>query len=168
MIRVFRLLRVALLVFLTLTVFLSAVKQVKAEETQSPSQLTEADTAVKKAFSAVLEAEDAGANVTSLLSRLSDGENLLAQAEMAYKVGDVSRAIDNAADASAIASEVEDSALSARFAASINSQTSFWSTAAILTVAGAAFVVFMFLIWIRFKKSYIERLRNSKPEVTRK
>lgn len=168
MIKVFRLLLVALLVFLTLTFFLSVVKQVQAEETQIPSQLVEADTAVKEAFSAVSKAEDAGANITSLLSRLNDGETLLAQAEMAYRVGDVTNAIDNAADAYAIASEVEDSAISARFTATVNAQNAFWSTTAILTVAGAAFVLFMFFVWIRFKKSYIERLRNSKPEVVRK
>ena len=164
MTKVSRLLTVVFLILLTLT----AVKQVKAEATQIPSQLVEADTAVKEAFSAVLKAEDAGANITSLLNRLSDGENLLAQAEMAYKVGDVSSAIDKAADASGIASEVEASAISARFTASINNQTAFWSTAALLAVAGAAFVLFMFFIWIRFKNRYIERLRNSKPEVVRK
>jgi predicted S18 family serine protease len=161
-------LAIALFVFLTLTVFLSVANQVKAEATQTSLQLTEAENMVKKAFSAVLEAENAGANVESLLSRLNDGMNLLARAEMAYKAGDVSGATKNATDASAIASEVETEALSVKFAASISSQTAFWSTVGIINLAEAAFILFMFLSWRWFKKNYIKRLRNSKPEVTQK
>jgi predicted PurR-regulated permease PerM len=164
--RRFSFLEVAVFGFLILTAFLSVVIQVKAETEQTPSQLTEAESMVKKAFSAVLKAEDAGANVTDLLSRLSYGMNFLAQAEMAYNTGDVSGAANNAVDASAIASEVETDALDASYAASTKSQIAFWPTVSIVSFAEASFVLFMFLSWRRFRKNYIKRLSNSKAEVT--
>jgi hypothetical protein len=145
---------------------LSGANEVKAEATQTPSQLIEADNALKQAFAAVLEAEQAGANVAGLLGRLSDGANLLAQAEMAYRVGDFSGAIDKATGVFASASEVETDAINAKNAALIKSQNDVWSIVAISDVAGFSFILLMFLIWIWFKKNYIKKLRNSKPEVT--
>jgi hypothetical protein len=161
----FGFLKVAGFCFLILTVFLSVVNQVEVVTAQPPSQLTEAESSVKKAFSAVLKAEDDGANITDLLSRLNDGMNFLAQAETAYKTGDVNGATNNAVDASAIASEVEADALEASFGASIKSQMGFWSTAVVVWLAEVAFVLFMFLGWRRFKKNHIKELSNSKAEV---
>jgi hypothetical protein len=158
-------LSLALLVFLVLTSLFSGLIQVKAEADQTPSQLIEADNALKKAFASVLEAEQAGANVTGLLDRLNDGADLLAQAEMAYRVGDVSGAVDEASGVFAIVSEVEADVVSAENAALINRYSNIWSVAAISDVAGFSFVLIMFLVWIWFKRSYIKRLSNSKPEV---
>ena len=147
---------------------MSGANEVKAEAAQTPSQLTEADNALKQAFAAVLEAEQAGANVTGLLGRLSDGADLLGQAAMAYRVGDVSGAIDRAVGVFVIASEVETDAISAKGGASINSQNVVWSIAAVSDVAGFSFVLLMFRVWRWFKQNYIKKLRNSKPEVTQK
>lgn len=57
---------------------------------------------MQTAFVAVSEAEKAGANVTGLLGRLNDGADLLAQANVAYRVGDISGALDKAAGVFAI------------------------------------------------------------------
>lgn len=162
----FSFLKVACFSFLILTAFLSVVNIVKADTAQTTSQLTEAESMVKKAFSAVLKAEDAGANVTDLLSRLSDGMNFLAQAEMDYKTGDVNGATSNAVDASSIAFEVESNAVEASFAGSIKSQMAFWFTFGIVNLAEAAFILVMFLGWRAFKKNYLKRLHKPKAEMT--
>jgi hypothetical protein len=162
----FDFLKVAGFCFLILTVFLSVINQVKAETAQTPSQMTEAESMVKKAFSAVLKAGDAGANVTDLLSRLNDGMNFLAQAEVAYKTGNFNGATSSAVEASAVASEVETDAVRASYAASAKSQVVLWATVSMVSLAEAIFVLFMFLCWRWLKKNHVRRLSNSKPEVT--
>ena len=159
-----RLLAIAFLVFLT-TSFLSSVSKFTVEATETPSELTDADNALKQAFAAVLEAEQAGANVTVLLGRLNEGANLLAQAEMAYRVGDVSEAVDKAAGVFVIASEVEMDTVRASGLASISGQIAVWMTVGISIVAGSYFVFFMFWIWTWFKQNYIKNQLNSRLEV---
>jgi len=163
--REIRLLIIAFLAFSVVVSLVSDTHQVKAEANQASSQLMEANGAVKKAFVAVLEAEQAGANVTGLLVRLNDGTSLLAEAEVAYRIGDASGAIDKAGAVLAIASEVETEAVSASYAGLTNRNNAFWSVAAVSGVAGFSFVLFMVLIWRWFKQNYIKKLRDSRPEV---
>ena len=67
-----------------------------AQTDQTDSKLQAADTAVDGAFTAVLDAEKAGANVTALLAQLNDAAGILAQAEISYRTGDSNTAADKA------------------------------------------------------------------------
>ena len=130
------------------------------------SELQEAENAVELAFNLVLDAEKVGANVTVLIGRLNVATDLLAGAEMAFRVGDVSGALEKAAGVFAIAAEVEKDAVSAMgFEASFERYNAGWSIAIISIVAGFTFVLLMLIIWRWFTQNYIKGLRDSKPEV---
>ena len=65
------------------------VNQATAQIDQTTSKLQVANTAVNQAFSAVLDAEKAGANVTDLLFQLNYAQDVLAKAENSYRIGDL-------------------------------------------------------------------------------
>ena len=161
----YKLFTITFLVFLAVTFFLPIVNEVKSEIIQIPSQLTEAENALKQAFSAVLEADKAKANVSGLLLRLNNGLNLFTQAEIANRLGDISGAAGKLTSVLKIASEVETDAVRARDIALFNSQSAFGSIASISFLAGFYFVLLILLIWRKFKQNYIKRLGNSTPKV---
>ena len=150
------------------TFFLSDVCKVTVEAIQPSSELTDADNALKQAFAAALEAEQAGADVTGLLGRLSDGANILAQGEVAHRVGDFSLALEKAEDVLAIASRVKSEAARAEVVASVNDNVEVLSAITIGFVAELFFLFVMFLIWTRFRRNYVKKLRHCKPEVTQR
>jgi hypothetical protein len=152
---------IAFFVFLVLFSTFFGTHQVEAQSNQ-PTQLTEANGAVTEAFVAVLEAEQAGANVTVLLGRLNDATSLLAQAEIAYRAGNTNTATEQVKDVSAIASEVETNAVTAKNDAAVKRQDDFWLMMGISEFAAFSFVALMFLLWIRFKRNYIKKASQAK------
>ena len=136
-----------------------------AQTDQTASKLQAANTAVEQAFNAVLDAEKAGANVTSLLDQYNDAAYLLAQAENAYRTGDNHTAANDADAALPIAQQVTTAAQPAQESASTSAQTAFWTTVAFTVEAAIVFVLVLFLVWCRFKRSYINSLSEAKPEV---
>ena len=137
-----------------------------AQTDQTSSQLQTANNAVGQAFNAVLAAEKAGTNVTSLLNQLNNANSLLAQAENAYRIGDDNTAAKDASAVLPIAQEVTTEAQTAKQTASTSRQTGFLSTIAITIVAAVIFVLALFMVWRRFKRNYIKSLSEAKPEVT--
>jgi len=77
-----------------------------AQADQTSSKLQTANTAVGRAFNAVLDAEKAGANVTDLLSQLNVAAGILAQAENLYRTGDFNTAAAKAESALIVAQEI--------------------------------------------------------------
>lgn len=159
-----KLFAVGFLVFLVLA-FVSGANQAVAEDAQRPFQLVEANHALQDAFVPVLEAEEAGADVTGLLGQLSSAADLLAQAEMSYRIGDVYGAVDKAAGVSVVASEVETDALRVSSLALNSGEVAIYSSVAISFVGGFSFVFVVFLVWKWFRQYYVKRLLNSQPEV---
>jgi hypothetical protein len=131
----------------------------------SESKLEAANNAIEQAFRAVLDAEQAGANVTGLLARLNVAADLLAQAEIAVRKGDLSVGIE-ADSALSIAGEVEAAAVAARDAALDAGQSALYSTVAYSSVGVVVFVLVLFLVWRQLKQSYVRRLFEAKPEVS--
>lgn len=129
------------------------------------SKLQAASNAVIQAFTTVLDAEKAGANVIDLISKLNGASELLAQANIAYRTGDLNTAANNADALLPITQEVLIAAQNAKQSASINGQNAFWSTLVLTLVGIFCFVLALFFFWCRFKKKYITNLLDTKPEV---
>ena len=77
----------SLLAILLLSIFLVGMHPAVAQSTEGNSDLQAANTALGQAFTAVLNAEKAGANVTDLVARINDAANILAEAENNYRTG---------------------------------------------------------------------------------
>ena len=137
-----------------------------AQTDQIASYLQADNAAVNQAFNAVLDAEKAGANVTSLLSQLNDVEGNLAMAENSYRSGNYSAAATQADKVLPLAQQITTAAQNAKQTAAVSAQNSFWSTVAFSVIGVFVFVLVLFLIWRWFKRRYINNLSQLKPEVS--
>jgi hypothetical protein len=129
------------------------------------SSLVEADKTVGQAFNDVLAAEQAGANCTGLLVWLNVAADLLAQAEIAVGKDDSSAAA-NADSVLSIASEVKTAALTARNKALDDGANALWSSIVFSMVGAVVFVLALLLVWSRFRRRYVRKLFEAKPEVS--
>ena len=136
-----------------------------AQTDQTESKLQAANNDVEQAFNAVLDAEKAGANVTALLAQLNDADGILAEAENSYRTGDSNTAAAQADSVLPIAQEVTVAAQDAKQTALVSGQNAFWYTIAFTVIGAFVFVLALFLVWRRFKRSYINSLSEAKPEV---
>ena len=138
---------------------------VSAQLDQATVNLQAANYAVEKAFNSVLDAEGVGANITSLLNQINRANELLAQAENAYRAGNNTEALNSADSALLIAQQVTSTALSLKVSASSSLQTAFLYSVLSTVIAAQIFVLALSFVWVRFKRRYIKKLTNSKPKV---
>ena len=97
------------LVFLSSSfLMLSAVAATSREI--AVSSVSEAEQSLSQAFVAVSGAEKAGANVSSLLVRLSEGADLLSQSRLAFDTGSFDEAVRLANLSTGVSGEVWDEA----------------------------------------------------------
>jgi hypothetical protein len=129
------------------------------------SAISEANDALRRAFEAVLEAERVGANVSGLIVKLNEVGGLLAEAEIAYRNGNVSEAVSKAEECSGLADIVRDEALTLKGEALAVRQNIFWQNLSITLVGSAVFLIFLFFVWDWFKRFYSKKLMKMKPEV---
>jgi CHASE3 domain sensor protein len=156
---------IILFVILTLSVCFLSVQQATAQTDSATSKLQAAHTEVDQAFNAVLDAEKAGANVTDLLTQLNTAQGLLAQAENSDRTGVINTAATQADSVLPIAQQVTNEAQDAKQTAIVSSQNAFWSPITLTVIGVFIFVLVLFLVWRLFKRYYIERLSEAKPEV---
>jgi CHASE3 domain sensor protein len=154
-----------LLILLAFSVCFLSGQQAFAQADQATSKLQVANNAVNQAFNAVLDAEKAGANVTDLLAQINIAQSILAQAENSYRTGNNNIATAQADSALPIAQQVTRDAQNAKQTAIVSSQNAFWSTIALTVIGVFVFLLVLFLVWRRFKRNYIERLSEAKPEL---
>jgi hypothetical protein len=81
----FSLILVVLLIFASQ--FVTPIAFAEVSKDQAASVLTDANAAVTSSYQAVYKAEDAGANISSLLVQLNDAAGSLARAHLAYDSG---------------------------------------------------------------------------------
>jgi len=160
-----KLLNTEFLIALMLSLCFLCVCPAVAQTDQTVIELQSVNIAVGRAFSAVLDAEKAGANVTSLLSQLNDAADQLAQAENAYRTGDSAVASNKADAALSIALQVTFDAQTAKQTALVSTQNAFWLTIAFTAVGIIMFLEILFLAWVWFKRNYIKNLSEAKPEL---
>lgn len=163
--RDFKFLTVILFVFLAYSSFLLSGQNVFAQTDQTTSKLQEANKAVDQAFSAVLDAEKAGANVTGQLTQLNIAQEDLAQAENSYRTGDLSTVYVQADTALRLTNQVIVSAQNAKQTALVSSQNVFCQKIALIATVASIFVLVLSLVWRWFKSRYINNLSETKPEV---
>ena len=156
---------VALLIILAFSLCFLGVQQATAQTDQTISKLQAANQAVNQAFNAVLDAEKAGANVTGLMAQINSAQDILAKAENSYRTGDTNNSVAQADSVLPIAQQVTLDAQNAKQNAIISTQNAFWSTIALTIVGIIVLVLVLFLIWRRFKRNYVERLSEAKPEL---
>jgi len=127
--------------------------------------VNDAEQAIAVGFEAALDAEQAGANVSSLLVKLYEGAELLSVARMAFEDGDYDEAARLSGLSSEVSAQVESEALilkvEARNAAFNKYQLYLAGSAvAIVIVVIATLLSYRFL-----KKRYLEHTLKMKPEV---
>lgn len=132
---------------------------------EASGSVGEADVAVRQAFNATVDAERAGANVSSLIVRLNEAGDALAMAENALRSGDSSGAVNNASLCIGIAEGVKSDAGVLKASALDEARTVFWRYLTFSVVSIAAFVIALVLVWLWFKRGYEGKVLNMKPEV---
>lgn len=132
---------------------------------EAASSLDGAEELVCQAFETVLEAEEAGANVSILMADLNEAGALLAEAEILRRNGDVDEAAGIAEQAVVIANDVEREALELKNLASVNRQNVFWFSSVCSLVGVSVFLIVLFFVWSWFRRVYVRRLLRMKPEV---
>ncbi len=161
----FKLLNTALLAILLLSLCLLSISPVAAQIDQTSSKLRTAEIGVEQAFSAVLDAEKAGANVTDILSQLNYADIVLARAENSYRAGYLIQAGIQADSVLPIASHVTIDAQNAKQTAIANVQNASYASIAFTIIGSVIFVLVLFVVWRLFRRRYIKNLSQAKPEL---
>jgi hypothetical protein len=157
---------IILLVILILSICFLGVNTAFAQTNQADSKLQSANQSVNQAFTAVLDAQKAGATVTDLLSQLNTAADILAQAENSYRAGDINASIAKANSLFPITQGITNNAQVLKQSAIVDNQNNFWSTIIFTVVIAVVFVLVLFFIWRWFKRNHMNRLSESEPEVT--
>lgn len=150
---------------LTLIIFLLVSVIAMTAANSNAESIASADYAIQMAFENVLSTQNAGGNVTSLIDRLNIAGGLLAEAKSEQRSDSSINVTTKANNALDIANQVNDDAISLLNTKSLNSNN-FWLTIAFSTVGGFIFVILLALVWKRFKRRFINKLLEMKPEVT--
>lgn len=127
--------------------------------------IDEVEVAVGSAYAAVLEAEQAGADVSGLLTSLNDASELLTEAHTAYRLGDLDEASRLADLCSELVEAVASEAEQLRLDALAVQTRGVWLTVIGSTVGVVFIVLGGFWGWRVFKRRYTQRVLKMKPEV---
>ena len=138
---------------------------VATSENEVSSKIGEADNAVREAFKTVLEAEKAGANVSGLVAMLHEAGVFLSEAEMAYRNGDLDKAVNETAKCLTIAKGVLGDASSLKSSALADAESRRAQTIMSSLVGGVGFVCALILVWVWFKRFHVRKLLKMKPGV---
>jgi hypothetical protein len=133
---------------------------------EASTKMAEADSTLKEAFKKALAAEEAGANIADLISKLNKAGELLTKAEIAYGNGDISQAVENANSSILIANAVENDALTMEVSAQASGRRAFWQSLTLSLVGVSVFIITLLIAWRKFNHSWNRRLSALKPEVS--
>jgi len=156
---------VLLIVLISSTsIFMSKASASNLEDTATASIET-AENALVSAYQAVLEAEQAGANVSGLLARLNVAGGYLANAHIWYELGDFDNATRFANLSYDVEEEVRNEAYELKNEAHGLWVSDLWLRMTI-SIVGVICVVFLgFLAWGAFKRRYHKRILGMRPKV---
>ncbi|MCW4003145.1 MAG: hypothetical protein NWE95_04440 [Candidatus Bathyarchaeota archaeon] len=156
-------LRTIIMVFMLIVIVSIYVSTVQAKD--ELSNIETANVHINQAFASVLAAEKAGGNVTDLLLALNTAAEYLAAAENNYRSGNLANVNPNVDSAIIIANQVNSGALALRETSLIKSQENFWVTLTFSVVGAIVFSLVLAFVWRRFKRSYMSKLLDMRPEV---
>lgn len=159
---------VVLLVILALAVSPIFVLKANAwSEDVASSAISQAEQVLASAYEAVLEAEQAGANVSGLLANLTVAGEYLASAHIWHRLGDYDNATLFANLCYEIGEGVKGEADELRVEAYGARVRGFWLTMTGSLVGVVAVVFGSFWGWRVFKRRYYRRVLGMKPEVAK-
>ena len=116
------------------------------------SAISQAEEVVASAYEAVLEAEQAGADVSGLLVRLNEGGEYLAGARMSFRLEDFNETVRFADLSRAVGEDVEKDAYVLKDLARSESVQRIWFTATGSVIGIMLVVSGSFWLWIFLKK----------------
>ena len=126
-----------------------------SDEASEDLRLAGAD--LNSAFGAVAEAENAGANVSALLSTLNDADGFLSEGYAAYRNENFEGAVSSAAACSSTLKGVADAAVTMKLSAERIRSDKVFLTAVVSVVGLVMLFVLGFLVWGFLKRSYSKR-----------
>ena len=158
--------------FLSATVLIFALSSTLMLSTSASSNqeiaiisISEADYSMIQAHEAVLDAEEAGADVSALLDRLNVAGEYLAEAHVCYRLGD----LENATRFAGLCFDIVEGAKSE--AVELKNEKHGLLVASLFvrivgSYVGVMVVVLLgYVIWLVFKRRYQRRVLGLKPEV---
>lgn len=152
--RVSRFLFALVTIFVSATVFFVSPILANSDQDTASVAIADAEETVVLAYEAVLEAEQAGGNVTGLLAQLNEAGEFLAAARMLYRNGDFDNAIYFANLSRSIGEEVESAAYELKDSASDEGVQRMWFTI-LGSISGIILVVLGSLrVWWFLKRRY--------------
>ena len=151
------------LIILT-TPFTRALCQSISQE-EAEAKIGEAEGAFNSAYNAVLEAEMAGANISTLIVKLNVAGGFLAEAKNAIRAGNFSDAFIKAGNCLATLDGIVEDASKLKGLAMAEAQKALWQGLAFSCLGSFAFLAGLFYFWSMFKSAYTKKLLKMKPEV---
>jgi len=154
--------------FLILSCVVFVVSAAEGEMTpqEATAAIAQAEEALTVAYHSVLEAEKAGANVSSLLIKLNNAANLILDASIFHKKRDFAGAVQNATLSSQLSEQVKVEAPYLRELALLNNAWRFGWTLWGSIIGAVVVVTCSFLGWRVFRKRYLRKMLKMKPEVS--
>jgi len=136
-------------------------------ENEAAASIERAEDALFSAYEVVLEAEQVGANVSSLLARLNEAGELLAEAQVAFRLKSFDEAVRLADLCFEICEETKDGADELRAEVYGSKVMSDWLTMTSSLASVIAVGFGSFCAWRVFKRRYYRRVFRMKPEVAK-
>ena len=148
-----------------LTIVAVMTIQIAQAQTTDPStSIEDANIALNQAFSKVQALENAGQDVSGLITRLNIAGELLVQAENSYKSGDLTDVTNKANNAALAAVQVSSSANT--MLRTYDESQNVLPTVAFSAVGIIVTIIVLALIWRWQKRNYYKNILKLKPEVT--
>jgi hypothetical protein len=136
-----------------------------SSESGATLALTEAEEALVSAHEAVLEAEQAGANVSGLLNKLNHGAEYLAEAYVWYRLGVSENAGHFAGLCSDVVGGMSSEAVELRDDAKRLEEADFVVNMIGSVVGVIGVFVSCSIVWLVFRRRYRRRVLGLRPEV---
>ena len=136
-----------------------------SRQNATADSISEAEQSLARAYVAALDAERAGANVSSLLNMLNEGADLLYQSASAFRDGNHEEATRLADLSSDISGSVLDEAARLKIEAEQAAIDRTWFYSITSVIAVSAVSVASLLGYRYFKRWYYKRLLRMKPAV---
>jgi hypothetical protein len=135
-------------------------------DNQAESWIDLAEEGLESAYLAVIDAERAGSDISQLVLHLNQALEWLSEAKSALTEGEHNRAFLLVEDVLGNSSYAENLAYNLESSAAHNAEIGFRNQVITSFVSICLIVVVGFLTWTYFKKHYIRKLMELKPEVS--
>jgi hypothetical protein len=157
--------RVTLTILFTIIIVSCFASSLDLASASAETSIAIANSSINNAYTNVLAAEKAGGNITDLLNKLNVAADLLVQAENNLRNGDSTEVISKAESSRQIADKVNEAAIKLLNDQLVHLTKSFWLTIAFSVVGVSVFVFVLWLVWRQFKRRFMTKLLDMKPEV---